>query len=96
MIKSIVVAAIALCIELSGVCYAGYKLVQDEYTAVKGDTLDSITTAFMKKNTYGKREHDEFRSGIIELNPWMEKRDVHEGDKIKINYWIEVKEESKK
>lgn len=96
MVKNIVLTAMAIYIGLSSICFAGYRLVEDEYVAKGGDSLDSITTVFMRKNTYGKREHNEFRDGIVELNPWIEQRRIHEGDKIKINYWVETDEEDKK
>lgn len=50
--------------------------VQEIYQVDKNETLDTITDKYMKKNTYGKREHKEFRQGIIELNQWLLDRNV--------------------
>ncbi len=89
MFKSIVLVVMALLIGFSSVCFAhGYKLIQDKYVVQAGDSLDSITTTFMRKNTYGPRGFDEFRSGIIELNEWLLDRDVRQGDELHINYWV--------
>lgn len=71
-------------------CDAGYRLIEDTYTVQEGDTLDSITDVFIKKNTYGPREHYEFRSGIESLNYEKVKRGIREGDILRINYWIET------
>lgn len=93
MAKNIILVAMALLIGFSNICLANnYELVQDRYTAQAGDSLDSITLAYMSKNTYGSREFKEFRAGIVELNPWLLERDVHEGDVIRVNYWIEEEE----
>lgn len=66
------------------------KLMEEHYTVVVGDSLDSITVSFMKKNTYGTREFYEFREGIRELNPWLMKRAVQLGDVLLINYWVDA------
>lgn len=93
MVKSIVLMVMALIIGYTSVCFANsYELIQDKYVAQTGDSLDSITVAYMSKNTYGSREFKEFRAGIMELNPWLLKRDVHEGDVIRINYWVKGEE----
>lgn len=42
--------------------------VKEQYHVQKGDTLKSIAQTFMKKNTYGARELNEFISSIMELN----------------------------
>ncbi|MDF2563900.1 MAG: Peptidoglycan-binding lysin protein [Massilibacillus sp.] len=79
--------------------HAKYALVQDVYTVERGDTLWSIADTYMKKNTYGPREIREFMYGIIELNydDVFKGRDcnyyVYPNDKIKINYWIERKDD---
>lgn len=97
MVKNIILMVIALVIGYSSICFAGsYKLIQDKYVVQMGDSLDSITLVYMSKNTYGQREFKEFREGIMELNPWLLERDVHVGDEIRINYWVEAKEGDKK
>ncbi len=68
-----------------------WKLVEDTYVVHHGDTLSSISQEYMKKNTYAEREIREFTSGIQELNPELISRDVKEGEKIRINYWIKNK-----
>ena len=89
MIKNAGLLMIAFMMMFSSVCFASsYELIQDEYTVQAGDSLDSITVAYMSKNTYGAREFKEFKSGIVELNPFLMHRDVKEGDIIKINYWV--------
>ena len=65
-----------------------YTLIHDHYTVVQGDTLDSIATKYIVKNTYGKREIREFKEGIKEINPQLLQREVKVGEVININYWI--------
>lgn len=66
-----------------------YRLVTENYVVQDGDTLDSIAMYYIKKNTYGPREINEFREGIRELNYDMIKDgDVKKGEMLKINYWI--------
>ena len=66
-----------------------YRLVTENYVVQDGDTLDSIARYYIKKNTYGPREINEFREGIRELNYDMIKDgDVKKGEMLKINYWI--------
>ena len=89
MVKFIVTLVAVLMMGLASTCMAaGYQLMQDKYTAENGDSLDSITIKYISKNTYGVREFKEFKSGIIELNPWLLEREVKPGDIIYINYWI--------
>lgn len=64
-----------------------WVLVQDVHLVQEGETLDGITRAYMKKNTYGDREFHEFREGIIELNNLH--GEVVPGQKLRINYWVE-------
>lgn len=61
--------------------------VKESYRVAKDDTLDSIADRYMKKNTYGKREHNEFKQGIVELNKWPKFFDLKEGDMLVISYW---------
>lgn len=61
--------------------------VQVEYVVEKQDTLDNIVDSYILKNTYGAREHKEFKEGIYELNPWLLNKDIKSGDKLYINYW---------
>ena len=76
---------------MSAVAFANpvpWKLVEETHVVEAGETLEDITFEYMQKNTYGKREFYEFRSGIIELNPWLMERSIEEGDALKINYWV--------
>lgn len=61
--------------------------VQVEYVVEKQDTLDGIVDSYILKNTYGAREHKEFKEGIYELNPWLLSKGIKSGDKLYINYW---------
>jgi hypothetical protein len=61
------------------------QIVTETYTVCKGDTLDSIADKFIVKNTYGARQHDEFKEGICEVNSV---RQVKAGDKLIVNYVI--------
>lgn len=65
-----------------------YRLVSEDYVVQSGDTLDSITKYYMKKNTYGPREYNEFLEGICELNYKVIKEGIKAGDVIRVNYWI--------
>ena len=67
-----------------------WTVVQATYEVQEGDTLDSVAFAYMSKNDYGPRNIKEFKEGLYELNPWLLKRDIHVGDKIRINYWKKV------
>ena len=64
-----------------------WVLIQDIHQVMEGETLDSITRDYMKKNKYGDREFKEFREGIIELNNLH--GEVVPGQKLRINYWVE-------
>ncbi|MBQ1890021.1 MAG: LysM peptidoglycan-binding domain-containing protein [Selenomonas sp.] len=64
-----------------------WNFVEESYTVQHGDTLEGIAEKYMEKNTYGPRELREFIAGIKELNDWLLKRDVAEGDTLRINYW---------
>ena len=88
-----ILLVIACSLFLNIVPAAAYPiLIHDTYIVQNGDTLDSITDIFIQKNTYGKREHNEFKSGIEELNEWILTEDIYAGAKLKINYWINDKE----
>lgn len=65
-----------------------WVLIHDVHYVMNGETLDEITEAYMKKNTYGPREFKEFREGIIELNNLRGKEELHTGQELKINYWV--------
>ncbi len=67
-----------------------WTLVQVSYEVQQGDTLDSVTEMYLKKNTYGNREFKEFREGIKQLNEWLLERDMKAGDVLRINYWEKV------
>lgn len=93
------VSAIALS---ASVCFSGVSYAQEEpyvrnvvvYVAEDGDTIQSIAETYIKKNTYGQREIREFKSGIVEENPWLVDRKsgndfkVQKGDRIEISYWV--------
>lgn len=86
-----VLTSTLIAVSIAGVTYAtepDWKLIEAEYTVQQSDTLDSIALDFIEKNTYGKRELNEFKSGIIELNPWLLERELKCGDVLHINYWI--------
>lgn len=89
-----IISLIVFCLILfSSACFASslskpWIFVQDVHLVRQGETLDSIAQDFMKKNTYGQREIHEFTEGIKELNPWLEKRDIHYANILYINYWI--------
>ena len=76
-----------VCVALVFTFAVNWVLVQDVHCVQKGETLDSITRAYMEKNTYGTREFHECREGIIELNNLH--GEVHPGQKLRINYWVE-------
>lgn len=77
--------------------HANYELVQEVYTVERGDTLWSIADTYMKKNIYGPREIREFKEGIIQSNideyPQIKYGYIYPGDDLKINYWIERKDD---
>ena len=83
MLKNFIV-----CIVLIMTFVVNWVLIQDVHCVQKGETLDSITRDYMKKNTYGDREFKEFREGIIELNG-LHGEEVVPGQKLRINYWVE-------
>lgn len=90
MKKNIILVLMAMALMFSRCAASSYELVEDTYTAKPGDSLNSIALTYMSKNTYGAREFKEFKAGIVELNPWLLKRDVRSGDVVRINYWVET------
>lgn len=89
------VAAALICLgsvnaEASELYSREWTVVHAVYKVEKGDTLDSIAAQYMQRNTYGKREINEFKSGIIERNSWLLKRDLQAGDTLTICYWKKV------
>ena len=79
----------AMMIMISSTCLASsYRLVEAEYSAKSGDTLDTIAADYMARNSYGPRELKEFKSGIVQLNEWLLDRDVQAGDVVRVNYWV--------
>lgn len=87
--KKVIFLLTAMMIMVASTCLASpYQLVEAEYTAQAGDSLDTIAAAYMEKNTYGPREIREFKSGIVQLNDWLLQRDVQAGDTVRVNYWI--------
>lgn len=87
--KRVIFLLMAMMIMVTSTCLASsYQLVEAEYTAQAGDSLDTIAETYMAKNTYGPREIREFKSGIVQLNEWLLDRDVQAGDTVRVNYWI--------
>lgn len=98
-INAFVKAGLAILVVLIALSLTGfadnpkdYELKHDTYIVQYGDELDVIANKYMAKNTYGKREFDEFKQGIIELNvdkyPYIRYGEIKAGDRLKINYWI--------
>ena len=93
MLKKIILAVmlVAATVVLSGFSEAAtpkWVLIHDAHHVVEGETLDSITRVYMKKNTYGPRGFEEFREGIIDLNNLGDNPAVHPGQELRINYWV--------
>lgn len=70
-----------------------FELVSESYTVKSGDTLWDISSKYIEKNTYGKRDIREFTHGIIELNydeVFKDRKpgEIHVGDDLKINYFV--------
>lgn len=66
------------------------RLVEETYSVQEGDTLRTISEAYLLKNTGGRRYILEFEQGIIERNPWIKEQGcvIHLGDQIRINYFV--------
>ena len=97
MLKKIVMVVMLLttAVVLSGFSEAAmpkWVLIHDAHHVVEGETLDSITRVYMKKNTYGPRGFEEFREGIIDLNNLRDNQTVHPGQELRINYWVTPEE----
>ena len=89
MMKLFITITIASWIAISNVCSAAsWQLIEDNHTVAAGETLESITHAFIEKNTYGPRGVEEFATGIRELNDIKYGEEVHEGQHLRINYWV--------
>lgn len=100
-ITAFIKLGLAILVVLIALSLTGFSKQPPEtetYLVQYGDTLDNITSEYMKKNTYGKRDFDEFKQGIIELNmdkyPRIRYGEIYAGERLEINYWIrkEVKE----
>lgn len=62
--------------------------VETVYTVKPGDTLRSISEAYLEKENANKRYILEFEHDIKELNPWLhEDSTIHPGQEIKIEYF---------
>lgn len=65
---------------------------EEIYIVQDGDTLWSIASEYMDKNTYGKREIREFKEGIIQENykkyPDIKSGLIRKNDRLVIHYWI--------
>ncbi len=87
-------AALLVCVgsvsEAAEIDHRTWTVVHVSYEVQKGDTLDSIAKKYIQKNTYGVREINEFREGIMEINSWLMTRALKQGDIIRINYWEKV------
>ena len=87
-------AALFVCVgsvsEAAEVDHRSWTVVHVSYEVQEGDTLQSVAETYLQKNTYGKRDIDEFREGIRELNDWLLTRDLQKGDVLRINYWEKV------
>ena len=87
-------AALFVCVgsvsEAAEVDHRSWTVVHVSYEVQDGDTLQSVAENYLKKNTYGEREINEFREGIRELNDWLLTRDMQKGDVLRINYWEKV------
>ena len=91
--KRVFLLLAAMMIMISSTCLSSpYRLVEAEYSVKSGDTLDTIAEDYMARNSYGPRELQEFKSGIIQLNVWLMGRDVQAGDVVKVNYWVRNEE----
>ena len=62
--------------------------------SLKAESLDDIVDYYLVKNTYGERAHEEFKEGILEVNPWLCDRKkehgqimVGAGEEIVVYYW---------
>ena len=88
-------AALFVCVgsvsEAAEVDHRSWTVVHVSYEVQDGDTLQSVAENYLKKNTYGEREINEFREGIRELNDWLLTRDMKKGDVLRINYWEKVR-----
>lgn len=92
MLKKIILAVmlVAATVVFSGFSEAAaprWVLIHDVHYVMNGEDLDSITKAYMQKNTYGPRGFEEFREGIIELNN-LRGKTVYPGQELNINYWV--------
>ena len=87
LVSLLVAASMATCMAADR-----FHLVQSHYVVREGDTLDSIALAYIKKNTYGKRDLEEFKEGIRELNNIEYGEEVYPGEDLRINYWVKVEE----
>ena len=88
-------AALFVCVgsvsEAAEIDHRSWTVVHVSYEVQDGDTLQSVAENYLKKNTYGEREINEFREGIRELNDWLLTRDMKKGDVLRINYWEKVR-----
>lgn len=73
-----------------------YIYCMETYKAdsLKAESLDDIVDYYLTKNTYGERAHEEFKEGILEVNPWLCDRKkehgqimVGAGEEIVVYYW---------
>lgn len=86
------IALVAVTVTTCGFDHQG-KLIEDTYTVKQDDTLWSIASIYIDKNTHGPRDIREFMSGIAELNydrifKGREPALIYPGDELRINYWV--------
>lgn len=94
--KTVIVGAMLATVVLTSTGFdspKNYEIVNETYTVKAGDTLWSIASKYVDKNSYGSRDCREFISGIKELNydsvfSGRPHGMIFPGDELKINYWV--------
>jgi hypothetical protein len=82
------VALMALLVAVVMATLTGFKFVEVNYTAVRGDTLQEVAERYIVKNTATIRDIKEFKEGIREENfDVIGNREITLGDVLKITWW---------